>query len=279
MGADATPDKPLTKRARRTEEMRRRILDASLRLFIQQGYERTTTRQILNEVGILNGSLYNIYSSKEEIFSDIVMMALEDAVRQTPGFVPAETPPCLKLGFFLNAQIYMSARSPRIAELLMMAYKHWDIHNRATEALREWLESIDHDNSLRSDSPDFMLRLEACMAMTGTYVERLWKRGEFRSPWIWSLIEVFRQLSGTVHSRLMSSPSGGGAARGVHNCGECDRRALDAVERFSFTQDPADLEVECGCRSQWRAYLESERVLGTPADLDRDFENELILRM
>ena len=47
MGYDAAPDKPLTKRARRTEEMRRRILDASLRLFIQQGYEKTTTRQIL----------------------------------------------------------------------------------------------------------------------------------------------------------------------------------------------------------------------------------------
>ena len=89
MGDDAAPDKPLTKRARRTEEMRRRILDASLRLFIQQGYEKTTTRQILNEVGILNGSLYNIYSSKEEIFSDIVMMALEDAIRQTaPGPPP-----------------------------------------------------------------------------------------------------------------------------------------------------------------------------------------------
>ena len=113
----------------------------------------------------------------------------------------------------------------------------------------------------------------------GTYVERLWKRGEFRSPWIWSLIEVFRQLSGTVHSRLMSSPSGGGAARGVHNCGECDRRALDAVERFSFTQDPADLDIDCPCRAKWVAYRESERILGSPADLDRDFENDLILRM
>lgn len=182
MGDDAAPDKPLTKRARRTEEMRRRILDASLRLFIQQGYEKTTTRQILNEVGILNGSLYNIYSSKEEIFSDIVMMALEDAIRQTPEFVPADTPPCLKLGFFLNAQIYLSARSPRIAELLMMAYKHWDIHGRATEALRKWLESIDLDNTLRSDSPDFMLRLEACMAMTGTYVERLYREPGSMDP-------------------------------------------------------------------------------------------------
>ena len=113
----------------------------------------------------------------------------------------------------------------------------------------------------------------------GTYVERLWKRGEFRSPWIWSLMDVFRQLSGTVHSRLMSSPSGGGAMRGVHNCGECDRKALDAVERFSYTQDVHDLDVECGCRSKWLAYLESECLLGSPADLDRDFENELILRM
>ena len=92
----------------------------------------------------------------------------------------------------------------------------------------------------------------------GTYVERLWKRGEFRSPWIWSLIEVFR---------------------GVHNCGECDRRALDAVERFSFTQDPADLDIDCPCRAKWVAYRESERILGSPADLDRDFENDLILRM
>lgn len=113
----------------------------------------------------------------------------------------------------------------------------------------------------------------------GTYVERLWKRGEFRSPWIWSLLEVFRQLSGTVDSRLMSSPSGGGAQRGVHNCGECDRRALDAVERFSFTQDTRDLDVECACRARWEAYLRSEELLGSPADLDRDFENDLILRM
>ena len=112
-----------------------------------------------------------------------------------------------------------------------------------------------------------------------TYVERLWKRGEFRSPWIWSLIEVFKELSGTVGSRLMSSPSGGGAMRGVHNCGECDKAALDAVEKFSFTQNVDDLKVDCACRARWKDYIESERILGSPADLDRDFENELVLRM
>lgn len=112
-----------------------------------------------------------------------------------------------------------------------------------------------------------------------TTVERLWRRGEFRSPWIWSLIEVLKSLSGTVGARLMSSPSGGGSQRGVHNCGRCDEAALDAVERFSFSQDPSDLEVSCDCKSTWRTYMDAERMLGTAADIGRSFDSELMIRM
>jgi radical SAM enzyme (TIGR01210 family) len=113
---------------------------------------------------------------------------------------------------------------------------------------------------------------------SGTVTERSWKRGDYRPPWIWSLIEVLKQCSGTVNARLMSSPSGGGTQRGVHNCGECDRRALDAVEKFSFSQNPKDLEVDCACRAKWKAYIESESMLGTPADLDRAFDADLMIR-
>ncbi len=112
-----------------------------------------------------------------------------------------------------------------------------------------------------------------------TVVERLWKRGEFRSPWIWSLMEVFRQLSGTVSARLMSSPSGGGSQRGVHNCGKCDQEALAAIERFSYSQDVRDLAVTCECKSTWERYLQAERMLGTAADIGRSFDSDLIIRM
>ena len=112
-----------------------------------------------------------------------------------------------------------------------------------------------------------------------TVVERLWKRGEFRSPWIWSLIEVFRALSGTVSARLMSSPSGGGSQRGVHNCGKCDQEALAAIERFSYSQDVRDLDVSCECKSMWERYMGAERMLGTPADIGRSFDSDLIMRM
>ena len=111
-----------------------------------------------------------------------------------------------------------------------------------------------------------------------TYVERLWKRGEYRSPWIWSLIEVFKRCAGTVDCRLMSSPSGGGSQRGVHNCGKCDREALDAVERFSYSQDVKDLAVSCECLKTWKAYLSSELMLGTASDLDQGIGGDLVVR-
>ena len=109
-------------------------------------------------------------------------------------------------------------------------------------------------------------------------MERLWKRGEYRSPWIWSLIEVFRRCADIKGPRLMSSPSGGGSQRGVHNCGECDRRALDAVDRFSMTQDIKDLDVTCDCLKTWKDYVEAETLLGTAADLDRGLNSDLTIR-
>jgi len=111
----------------------------------------------------------------------------------------------------------------------------------------------------------------------GTYAERLWRSGELRPPWIWSLAEVLTKLSGTVNARLMSSPSGGGTARGVHNCGKCDGEMLNGIEKFSFSQDVKDIGIECGCKKDWQTYLESERILGTAADLDRAFDNDLAL--
>ena len=111
----------------------------------------------------------------------------------------------------------------------------------------------------------------------GTYAERLWRAGDLRPPWIWSLAEVLRRLSGRVNARLMSSPSGGGTMRGVHNCEKCDREMLDRIERFSFSQDVKDLDFNCSCKKDWQTYLESERILGTAADLDRGFAGDLAL--
>ena len=141
------------------------------------------------------------------------------------------------------------------------------------EAIRSTVESARFADPFSDE-----ISVNPVNVQKGTVIERIWKRGDYRPPWIWSLIEVFKQLSGTVNSRLMSSPSGGGSQRGVHNCGECDQRALDAIERFSFSQDINDLNVMCQCRDSWQRYISSETLLGTAADLDRGFDGDLTVR-
>ena len=111
-----------------------------------------------------------------------------------------------------------------------------------------------------------------------TVVERLWKRGEYRPPWIWSLIKVMRDCASITNSRIMSSPSGAGSQRGVHNCGKCDQEMIERIERFSFSQNPDDLKGECECISSWSAYMETETLLGSSADMDRAMEDSLAIR-
>ena len=111
-----------------------------------------------------------------------------------------------------------------------------------------------------------------------TLVERIWKKGDYRPPWIWSLIEVMRRCSGSVRARLMSSPSGGGTQRGVHNCGTCDDNALRAAERFSFSQNIKDLDVDsCVCRRTWLDLMDAETLLGTASDVMRSVDNDMAI--
>ena len=56
----------------RMRQTKNRILETAKDIFLEQGYKRTTIRQIVERSGITSGSIYNIFSSKEEIFSSLV---------------------------------------------------------------------------------------------------------------------------------------------------------------------------------------------------------------
>jgi radical SAM enzyme (TIGR01210 family) len=109
-----------------------------------------------------------------------------------------------------------------------------------------------------------------------TVVDMLWRRGNYRPPWLWSLIEVLRKGKEISECRLMSSPSGGGTTRGAHNCDRCDRKILDAVQRFSYSQDLDDLgDLDCGCRKEWTGLMDLQDTMGTTVDVARYLSNEL----
>lgn len=53
-------------------ERKNEILDAAERLFVTKGFDRTSTGDILSEVGIARGTLYYHFQSKEEILDAVI---------------------------------------------------------------------------------------------------------------------------------------------------------------------------------------------------------------
>jgi radical SAM enzyme (TIGR01210 family) len=101
-----------------------------------------------------------------------------------------------------------------------------------------------------------------------TLVDWLYRRGEYRPPWLWSLVEVLKGLRG-LKARVMSKPTGGGKPRGAHNCGHCDGIFLKAIEDYSLQVDDWLDDLECECREDWKVYTTAEALGRSSVDLDR----------
>jgi AcrR family transcriptional regulator len=64
--------KSAAKRTRRGPYTRQQILDASLRLFSEKGFARTTVRDIARQAGITDAAIYYHFDSKRELLEALV---------------------------------------------------------------------------------------------------------------------------------------------------------------------------------------------------------------
>lgn len=118
------------------------------------------------------------------------------------------------------------------------------------------------------------LSLNPVNVQKGTLVEKLWKGWAYRSPWLWSVLEVIKESKG-LSGKILCDPTGGGKERGAHNCGKCDGVIIDSLKSFSLTQDASRLGwPECGCIETWKSILELEDHVMGGCDLQRFFRSK-----
>ena len=134
-----------------------------------------------------------------------------------------------------RAKAYLLLKPPYLAE---------------SEAVADVVRSIEEASS-RFDA----LSVNPVHIQGGTVVEWLYRRGRYRPPWLWSVVEALRlgaKLRGSA--RLVSFPTAGGLPRGPHNCRACDTRVLAAIEEASLDQRFEVLDgLDCACRGSWEA--------------------------
>jgi radical SAM enzyme (TIGR01210 family) len=178
---------------------------------------------------------------------------------------------CINKGFtssdYQRAAGLIKSKGMRVRTYLLLKPPYLTEH----EALKDTITSIELASSL-SDS----ISVNPVNVQRETLVESLFRRGDYRPPWLWTLVEVLREGRTRSGIRIFSSPSGAGTPRGAHNCGKCDSGIIAAIERFAFSQDLKDLEgLDCECKSRWRAQLELQDAMRTSVDIDRHLADDL----
>lgn len=105
-----------------------------------------------------------------------------------------------------------------------------------------------------------------------TLVEYLWKRHQYRPPWLWSIIEIIKQgISTYPDIRFQCDIVGGGKPRGAHNCKQCDHDIINQIRTISLSQSLNDFtDKECSCKDLWYDQLDLEPLsFGSVQDVQR----------
>jgi len=97
-----------------TEERRRQIADAALKVIAERGLGRFTTQAIAAEIGVTDATLFRHFASKE----DIVLAALDRVEeRLFAGFPPEDPDPLVRLERFFRFRASLVGANPVIARL------------------------------------------------------------------------------------------------------------------------------------------------------------------
>ena len=115
------------------------------------------------------------------------------------------------------------------------------------EAIKEAIETASYCEDLGVD------RVSCCPATIhrGTLIERLWRRGSYNPPWIWSTIEVINTIRQNVKIPALMDTSGFGSRRGPYNCKKCNKELKHRIIDSNF--DQSQIEYDCECKKEWIA--------------------------
>jgi radical SAM enzyme (TIGR01210 family) len=147
-----------------------------------------------------------------------------------------------------------------------------------TPFLKESDALVDSTRTIIAAAPDSnMVSLNPTNVQGNTIVDALYKRGSYRPPWLWTLVQALLDGRTTAEAAgftgmLKSDVIAAGHDRGAHNCGKCDETVAGYMKKYKATQDKKYLaqcldNVKCECRAEWKLTLELGPLIPAYANL------------
>ena len=120
------------------------------------------------------------------------------------------------------------------------------------EAIDEAIATALYAHQAGSDQIAF----EAALIQKDTPMGNAYESGEFKPPWMWSIVEVLRKthhLGNTQVGKFKDEPP---PVAGPKNCSQCTDFFHELFARYRVTRNIAVFEnADCSCRKEWQDYL------------------------
>lgn len=101
---------------------RNNMLHAAIKLFLKNGYEKTTTASIAKDAGMTPSSFFAAFESKEELLLTLVKIMFSNQFESVGQFSGVSDDPVLLYSIETSLQIYITELSEPLRELYVMTY-------------------------------------------------------------------------------------------------------------------------------------------------------------
>lgn len=143
---------------------------------------------------------------------------------------------------YLNLRSYVLLKPPFLTE---------------KESIHQAIETINYAFDMGCTT----VSLESCTVQDYTLVKYLYDQGEYKPPWLWSILEVIKGSNNPKNQRLIVGlfqfyPS---PQTVPFNCKLCSERIMEAIKNYNRTLNLDYLNVlDCECKELWKESLAEE---------------------
>jgi len=114
-------------------DKRRRILDAAVSVFAQNGFYNAKVSQIAKEAGVADGTIYLYFKNKEDILIQVFIDAMDEILRRQEEALADITDPIVKLRTFIRVHFASVAESRAMAEVITVELRQSSKFMRNTD--------------------------------------------------------------------------------------------------------------------------------------------------
>lgn len=146
--------------------------------------------------------------------------------------------------FGIKTSIYVFLKAPHLTE---------------KQAYEEALNTLKYLYELGVDE----MVLSCAFVQEGTKLEVMYKLGEFRPPWLWTILAIIQEAKARewplVIGGFDDTPP---PIAGPSNCEACDPTILDMIEHHRKTGSlPDSATPNCECHKEWQLEMKSSKMI------------------